>query len=699
MKPIHAVDRKIEMVRTKFASMTSTYCLGVFNDNFFKQAAMLLAVTLGLNHLQGIATLLFALPFILFSSIAGWAADRFSKKKVVIASKGVEFSAMLIGSAGLITGNWPCILAMVFLMGLQSTFFSPALNGSIPELYPESHVPRANGILKLVTTLAVLAGVACAGICLDIDFQTDAPLGSGAWITAGVAVVIALGGFITSFGTYSKPAAGAKVAFPKFGPISSIMDTIEICRDKQLLLAIIADSCFYFMASMVLLVVNVLGIQELGMSESMTSMLSVSLMIGICLGSLMVSRLIDMKKWSRYLALSSCTIGLALLLGASVGSLPNGMQFYWLAISLIATGLAGGFLIIPVASFLQTHPASSDKGRVLAASNFCTFCAILCSGIIFYVMDSIIAPSQMIGCVGGMAILTAVLLRTIRTLTGKHFKTIIAGISRAILSLRYDIEVKGFDQINKTGGRGIVFLPNHPALIDPLILMSILYEKFQPRSLSDEEQINKPFVRQAMKLINPILIPDVEKQGKNSRKRVFRALREVVKSLNDNEEILMYPSGRLYRSSRENLGGNSGVEYILKHAPQTRIILVRTTGLWGSSFSHAQNTRPSVHSSIGRVIAYFCANLIFFGPRRKVTVEFTENHTLKFLKDRREINPHLELFYNKTVQRNIHIPYYWWKGGGHRKLEEPQPICAHGNLKTMNAAAHKLVSQKTDETG
>ena len=105
MKSTQGPDSNTGITRSKFSYMTATYCLGVFNDNFFKQVAMLLAVTLGLSQLQGYATLLFALPFILFSSIAGWVADRFSKKRVVIVSKGVELCAMLVGAVGLIYGS------------------------------------------------------------------------------------------------------------------------------------------------------------------------------------------------------------------------------------------------------------------------------------------------------------------------------------------------------------------------------------------------------------------------------------------------------------------------------------------------------------------------------------------------------------------------------------------------------------------
>ena len=44
-------------------SMGIAYALGTFNDNFFKYAAILLAADAGLTHIQGRATVLFALTF------------------------------------------------------------------------------------------------------------------------------------------------------------------------------------------------------------------------------------------------------------------------------------------------------------------------------------------------------------------------------------------------------------------------------------------------------------------------------------------------------------------------------------------------------------------------------------------------------------------------------------------------------------
>ncbi|MFZ3255088.1 MAG: MFS transporter, partial [Syntrophales bacterium] len=153
----------------KFICMAATFSLGVFNDNFYKQAAMLLAVSAGRPEMQGYALVIFTLPFVLLAAPAGWMADRFSKSQVVIGAKCCELIAMLCGAVGICTGHWPLIFIMLAIMGAQATFLSPALNGSIPELYPEGYIMRANALLRVTVTLAILGGVAMGGLALDVS--------------------------------------------------------------------------------------------------------------------------------------------------------------------------------------------------------------------------------------------------------------------------------------------------------------------------------------------------------------------------------------------------------------------------------------------------------------------------------------------------------------------------------------------------
>ena len=64
-----------------------------------------------------------------------------------------------------------------------------------------------------------------------------------------------------------------------------------------------------------------------------------------------------------------------------------------------------------------------------------------------------------------------------------------------LLKLRYRIDVRGLDAIAARGTRGILFLPNHPALIDPVILIAILHRTFSPYILADRDRIDAPVLR------------------------------------------------------------------------------------------------------------------------------------------------------------------------------------------------------------
>ena len=80
-------------------------------------------------------------------------------------------------------------------------------------------------------------------------------------------------------------------------------------------------------------------------------------------------------------------------------------------------------------------------------------------------------------------------------------KTMLKLLLACLLRLRYRIHVTGLREIKKSlrdDHRPILFLPNHQALIDPVILMSLLHSRFAPRPLADEQQTSHPLFRWLM---------------------------------------------------------------------------------------------------------------------------------------------------------------------------------------------------------
>lgn len=684
------------------AGMGACYALGTFTDNFYKQCAILLAASLHLTAMQSYATVLFALPFIAFSAWAGWLADRLPKRTIVMAAKFLELFAIAGGGFVLVTGAWWGILLVVFLMGLQATFFSPAINGSIPESFPTPQVPRVNSLIKLASTVAVLAGIGTAGVFLDLRPSSLPALGVETGeeygrLMAGLFVgAFAVLGVLTAFTLRRNPSSvergAASQPFPLAGPVDSLRHFWEARKDPQLFLVLLAEAYFYGIAAIAVISVSNLA-KDLSYSDTVTSLLSAALMVGIAIGALLAGKR-PAESWRWLLAPSAFGMGLFMLGAASAPLVtPGGFageasflnpQLLWLFFSLLLCGVCGGVYLIPLASFIQVRPAPEAKGKVLGISNFLSFVSIAVFGVLFYGVR-LLPPAWtfVVYALGTMAFAHLVAGRGIRRMAGLSVRDIalspLSLFMRALLGLRYRVEESGLESIGAQapGGKGTLFLPNHPALVDPLLVYSRI-AALGPRPLADERQIHGIFRKVAARLLRVVSIPDIRRDGKASGEAVRQAMSKVIEALEQGDNVLLYPSGRLYRSSREELGANSAVAQIREAVPGARVVLVRTSGLWGSAFSYAGGKEPVFLRVVLRGLPALLANGLFFMPRRRVRMEFTEPADFPRNAGKQAINRYLEDFYNTVEHPALGVPRFFWQGGEPFALPEP-PRTGKGN--------------------
>jgi len=250
--------------------------------------------------------------------------------------------------------------------------------------------------------------------------------------------------------------------------------------------------------------------------------------------------------------------------------------------------------------------------------------------------------------------------------------TVLRIFIKLLLRLRYRIRVRGLEAIARGGGRGTLFLPNHPALIDPVIVMAYLHRPFAPRVLADKDQVDRLFVRWLVRRAGARLVPDLRTYGPAARQEVEAVVTECVRDLQAGQNLLLYPSGHLYRSRHEDLRGNSAVESILRRFPDARVVLVRTRGLWGSSFSLAGGQFPHIGQLLLRHLLRLLQNFIFFSPRRDVTMELWEPGDLPRQAGRNELNACLERFYNADAPPNTYVPYTIWERAGVQTRPDPE---------------------------
>ena len=389
----YQVDR-VRQARAKFAAMACTYALGVFNDQFFKQAAILVALTFGLRDYQGYIVMAFTLPYIICAAPAGWLADRFSKGIVVRFAKALELAAMICGVAGILMGSWPLIMTMAFMMGLQSTIFSPSLNGSIPELYPPCYVTKANSMLKVAVTIMILAGVACAGFALDLKGPNYMGVEFGRWAVAGIVLGVSAIGLAGSFGVPCRPAAAPETQFPWAGPWHTLGELRRIKGDSLLTITVIGDVFVWFVGSLQILVINEMGIGQFQYSKSTTSLLVAAEVIGIALGGLLAGFIANGPRWYRVLPWSSAVMVVAGVGVALTPLLPEAMVFGTLLGLFALLGTAGGLFMIPCESFIQVRPEAHRKGAVIAAANCTIFIGILLTGAVGNLLNHYLLPTR-----------------------------------------------------------------------------------------------------------------------------------------------------------------------------------------------------------------------------------------------------------------------------------------------------------------
>lgn len=396
-------DTRPQNTRRKFAAMVGVYFVGTLNDNFCRQCVMLLAVAWGLARMQSYITVLFTVPFIVFAAYAGFLADRFSKRSVVIGVKLVSFVAYILGIIGFCLNSWAIILVTVFILGLQAAVFSPAINGIIPELYPPAYVVTANGIITAAVNIAILLGIAGAGLVLDIKGTIcNVPLGM--CLAAAVGLSVAFITFVISFFVPRFPPASPKARFPWQGPWESVITLAQTRGDSLLANSIFAKAFFWFAASLQILVINPLGLTQFGLTKTMTSALIVIELVGVGIGSLLAPLVAKGEKWYRVLAPAAIVMAITMFAVTAVPYLPSFTHETVVIAALAVLGIAGGIFCIPVTSFVQVRPAPEMKGRMIASSNFADFIGILLSGAVFYVFNLLnIMPSN---CFAITAVLT-----------------------------------------------------------------------------------------------------------------------------------------------------------------------------------------------------------------------------------------------------------------------------------------------------
>jgi acyl-[acyl-carrier-protein]-phospholipid O-acyltransferase/long-chain-fatty-acid--[acyl-carrier-protein] ligase len=355
-----------------FGWMLVTQFLGALNDNIYRFVVSFFAIALAAQQEDGMdaATYLsliaamFVLPYILFSGYAGQLADRYRKRSVLIVTKSIEILAMGLGFVAFVLGNLTLMMAVMFIMALQSTFFSPAKYSCLPELLPDRDLSRGNALIEMSTFLAIIIGTWAGG-------QLYEDLGNQPALLGGIVLAIAVIGTIASFGIGTTPAPVVRQPF-SWNPLAGIdKGFAQLVGNRRLFLTVLGISWFWFLGSLLQLAIPLYGTRVLGLGEGATGLLWAAVAIGIGIGSIVAGRLSGHKVELGLVPIGSVGMGIMSMLVVTADTIVGAVTF----LSLL--GFFGGFYAVPLNAMLQQKSAVDSRGRIIAANNVLNFVFIL----------------------------------------------------------------------------------------------------------------------------------------------------------------------------------------------------------------------------------------------------------------------------------------------------------------------------------
>ncbi len=359
-----------ETWRQGFASLMFTQFQGAFSDNALKWLVTFLVFSANLpkskqDEVVSLAGALFAIPFLLFSMWGGWLADRCSKRSVMIGVKVAEIGIMAFAAFALARGSLAMQLGAICLMGAHSAFFAPAKYGILPEVLPVSKLSWGNGILELLTFVAIILGTVTGG------FLAEMLAGRQVW--SGVLLgLLAMVGLAASLGIQRVRPANPQKPFRAFFPAEIWRQLGRMRTDRDLWRANLGNSAFFYVAALVQMNLALYAKQVFDLQPTQQSWLQAALCLGIGAGSAAAGSLSRGR-----IAYGFVPIGATIMAVSAVFLGWPGVSKSVFTVALAVLGLGGGLFIVPIATALQHRPAAGDKGAVQGVASWCSWVGII----------------------------------------------------------------------------------------------------------------------------------------------------------------------------------------------------------------------------------------------------------------------------------------------------------------------------------
>ena len=573
------------LTERRFWPLFWTQFLGAFNDNLFKNALVILIAYRSMT-LLGISSAtivvacagVFIFPFFLFSATAGQLADRYPKWILMRWVKVWEIGVMFLAGVGFATDSLALLLTVLFLMGMQSTFFGPAKYAILPELLDDETLVGGNALVAMATFLAILLGTITGGLVIA---------GGERWVSKLGLMVVAVAalGFVTSMYIKKLPAANPDLPV-SLNPVKPTIDILRLTRRvRSVFLSVLAISWFWFLGASFLSLLPNFSKDVLAGGETVVTLCLATFCVGIGSGSMLCERLSRRHLELGLVPLGSIGISIfaidlafsgwrfvapaegVMLTVAQYLRQPGGVH---VLIDLFMIAVFSGFYTVPLMTFIQQRSASAERSRVIAGNNILNALLMVLSS--FMLVGLLAAAVSIPGIFLILALLNVAVAIYIYTVIPEFLLRFVAWCLANVL---YRVRVDHPERLPVEGAA--VFAANHISFIDSLLMSSASPRPV--RFIMDAEYARLPILRF---LFRDAKVIPIAPAGEDPD-MLERAYDRIAEELSEGELVCIFPEGGI--SSDGNLAPfRRGVEHIVRRTP-VEVVPIALVGLWGSFFS------------------------------------------------------------------------------------------------------------------
>lgn len=378
------MSNSLHLLKTKrFLPLFITQFFGAFNDNAFKNAFLIWFTydvsaqsEINASMMVTLAAGLFILPFFLFSATAGQIADKYEKSWLTQKIKQIEIILMIVCAFCFFIGSVYGLLTVLFLMGVQSTFFGPIKYSLLPEHLKDEELIGGNGLIEGGTFLSILLGTIFGGLIIRTEYGVE--------ILSLCVVGFAIIGWLNSRSIPKSLIVDPKLKIG-WNIATETARIIQYARaERTVWLSVIGISWFWLIGATFLTQLPTYTKTVIGGNEHIVTLLLTLFSVGISLGSIWCNKLLKGEINGRLVPFGSIGMTITIiaftiasdfykassndLIGVSE-FFATGLASWGIALSLLMLSICSGIYIVPLYAIIQHRSNDKYLARIIAVNN------------------------------------------------------------------------------------------------------------------------------------------------------------------------------------------------------------------------------------------------------------------------------------------------------------------------------------------